>query len=50
MLPIAFVFYGWGLRVGLPMHKLENYTAHKDRMIARPAVKRVLEREGIVLI
>jgi len=45
----GFVFWGWGRRAGLPMHELRNYTAHKDRMLARPAVKRVLEREGIVL-
>lgn len=44
-----FVFWGWGLRAGLPMHELRNYSAHKDRMLARPAVRRVLEREGVVL-
>jgi glutathione S-transferase len=45
----GFVFYGWGTRVDLPMHELRNYTAHKDRMLARPAVRRVLEREGVAL-
>ena len=45
----GFVFYGWGLRAGLPMRDLLNYTAHKDRMLVRPAVKRVLEREGVVV-
>ena len=45
----AFVFWGWGRRAGLPMDELRNYTAHKDRMLARPAVRRVLEREGVVL-
>lgn len=45
----AFVFYGWGLRVDLPMHELQDYTAHKNRMLARPAVMRVMEREGIRL-
>ena len=44
----GFVFYGWGLRAGLPMLGLPNYTTHKDRMLVRPAVKRVLEREGVV--
>jgi glutathione S-transferase len=34
---------------GLPMRELPNYTAHKDRMLARPAVRRVLEREGVSL-
>ncbi len=43
--PYALVFYGWGLRIGLPMGELKNYTAFKDRMMARPAVRRVLERE-----
>ena len=38
-----------GLRAGLPMRDLTNYTAHKDRMLARPAVRRVLERENVHL-
>jgi glutathione S-transferase len=46
----ALVFYGWGKRIGLPMAELENYTAWKDRMLARPAVKRVLEREQSILL
>ena len=46
----ALVFYGWGKRIGLPMGELKNYTAWKDRMLARPAVKRVLEREQSVLL
>ena len=45
----AFVFWGWGMRAGLPMRELRAYTAHKDRMLARPAVRRVLEREGVTL-
>lgn len=45
----GFVFYGWGLRAGLPMLNLPNYTAHHDRMLARPAVGRVLDREGLSL-
>ena len=45
----GFVFYGWGLRAGLPMHELRSYAAHKDRMLARPAVRRVLERQGVSL-
>ena len=36
--PYAFVFYTWGVRRELPMDKLKNYTAHKDRMLERPAV------------
>ncbi len=46
----GFVFHGWGLRAGLPMRDLANYTAHKDRMLARPAVRRVLEHEGVSLV
>jgi hypothetical protein len=29
------------------MAELANYTAHKDRMLARPAVQRVVEDEKI---
>jgi glutathione S-transferase len=43
------VFYAWGRRAGLPLDELRNYTAHKNRMIARPAVKRALAQEGIDL-
>ena len=45
----GFVFWGWGMRAGLPMRELRAYTAHKDRMLARPAVRRVLDREGVTL-
>jgi len=44
------VFYGWGKRIGLPVEELKHYTAWKDRMLARPAVRRVLEREQNVLV
>ena len=43
--PYAFVFYTWGVRRELPMGELKNYSAHKDRMMARPAVQRVAEDE-----
>jgi glutathione S-transferase len=46
----ALVFYGWGKRIELPMAELKNYTVWKDRMLARPAVKRVLERENSILL
>src|SRR5918994_7683764 len=36
--PYALVFYTWGVRRELPMAELNNYTAFKDRMKARPAV------------
>jgi glutathione S-transferase len=45
--PYAFIFYTWGVRRELPMAELKNYVAHKDRMLARPAVQRVLADEQI---
>jgi glutathione S-transferase len=45
--PYAFTFYTWGVRRELPMAELKNYTAHKDRMLARPAVQRVVEDEKV---
>lgn len=43
--PYALVFYRWGLRAELPMSELKSYTALKNRLLARPAVKKILERE-----
>ncbi|HZS85168.1 MAG TPA: glutathione S-transferase N-terminal domain-containing protein [Stellaceae bacterium] len=43
--PYALVFYSWGTRIDLPMKELKNYTAWKDRMLKRPAVRKILERE-----
>lgn len=48
--PYSLVFYGWGKRIGLPVNELKNYTAFKDRMLQRPAVKKVLEREQSPLL
>ena len=48
--PYALVFYGWGLRGELPVSELKSFTAHKDRMLQRPAVRKVLEREESVLV
>ena len=48
--PYALVFYGWGVRGGYPMTELANYTAWKDRMLARPAVRKILESEKNVLV
>src|SRR5215472_16076893 len=45
--PYGFVFYTWGVRRELPMGELTHYTAHKDRMLARPAVQPVVEDEKI---
>lgn len=43
------VFYRWGSRMGLPVKDLESYTAIIDRVLARPAVRRVMATEGITL-
>lgn len=48
--PYTLVFYGWGKRIELPMQELKNYTAWKDRMLARPAVRKILEREKSILL
>jgi glutathione S-transferase len=45
--PYAFTFYTWGVRRELPMAELKNYTALKDRMLLRPAVRRIVEDEKI---
>jgi glutathione S-transferase len=45
--PYAFVFYTWGARRELPMAELKNYSAHKDRLLKRPAVTRVVEDEKV---
>ncbi|HZC55717.1 MAG TPA: glutathione S-transferase N-terminal domain-containing protein [Xanthobacteraceae bacterium] len=45
--PYGFVFYTWGVRRDLPMAELKNYTAHKDRMLKRPAAGRVVADEKI---
>jgi glutathione S-transferase len=47
--PYAFVFYTWGVRRELPMAELKGYAAFKDRMLARPAVRRVVAEENIKL-
>jgi glutathione S-transferase len=46
----ALVFYGWGVRGEFPMKELGNYTAWKDRMLKRPAVRKILESEKNVLV
>jgi glutathione S-transferase len=45
--PYGLVFYAWGARRGLPMEELKNYSAFKDRMLTRPAVRRVAEKENL---
>ena len=45
--PYALVFYAWGARRELPVSELKSYTAHKDRLLQRPAVRRVVEQEKV---
>lgn len=45
--PYGLVFYVWGVRRGLPMGELKNYTAFKDRMAKREAVGKVWEDEKV---
>ena len=45
--PYGFVFYTWGVRRELPMQELKSYSSFKDRMLERPAVRRVVEDEKI---
>jgi glutathione S-transferase len=46
----ALLFYWWGVRVHLPMHELPHLTRVKERMLQRPAVRRILEREKCPLL
>ena len=48
--PYALGFYGWGNRIDMPMADLKNYSAFKDRMLQRPAVRTVLEKENSPLL
>jgi glutathione S-transferase len=45
--PYAFTFYTWGVRRELPMAELANFGAFKDRMLQRPAVRRIVEDEKV---
>ena len=45
----GLVFYAWGFRRELPMQELRNYSALKDRMLRRPAVRRVAVEEKLAL-
>src|SRR5262245_54944716 len=45
--PYALVFYSWGLKRELPVAQMKSYTAARDRMLARPAVKKILDAEGV---
>ncbi|HZT88376.1 MAG TPA: glutathione S-transferase N-terminal domain-containing protein [Stellaceae bacterium] len=43
--PYTLVIYGWGRHNRMPVEQLTNYTAFKERMLQRAAVRRVIERE-----
>jgi glutathione S-transferase len=43
------VFYRWGNRSNFPVKSLPNYSALIQRVMARPAVKKVMADEGITL-
>ena len=43
------VFYRWGNRQKMPVRELKNYTAVMEKVLARPAVKKVMADEGITL-
>jgi glutathione S-transferase len=43
------VFYRWGNRNKMDVKGLKNYSALMDRVLARPAVKKVMADEGITL-
>lgn len=47
--PYTLVFYRWGLRLGLPLADLPALTAHKDRLLERPAVQRMLKQEDVAI-
>jgi len=43
------VFYRWGNRQGIPVKAMPNYARVMDRVLARPAVRKVMADEGITL-
>jgi len=43
------VFYRWGNRNQFDVKSLANYSALMQRVLARPAVKKVMADEGIAL-
>ena len=48
--PYSLVIYGWGKLNRMPVEELKSYTAFKGRMLQRPAVRTVLEREDSGLL
>lgn len=48
--PYLLVFYRWGGLIGIDMQQYPAWSAHKHRMLQRPAVRRALAREGLDLL
>ena len=46
----GLVFYAWGFRRELPVGELKHYSAFKDRMLQRPAVRRVAAEEKLAIL
>lgn len=47
--PYLLVFFHWGQRIGLAMGDYPAWSAATARVLARPAVRRVLAREGVAI-
>jgi glutathione S-transferase len=47
--PYLLVFYRWANRQKMPVRELKHYSALVDRVLARPAVQKVMADEGITL-
>ena len=45
--PYTLVIYGWGRHNRMPVKTLADFTAFKDRMLERPAVRRAIEQEQV---
>jgi glutathione S-transferase len=46
----ALVFWSWAIADGQPVGELPNFAAHAERVMARPAVQRALQRERHPLV
>jgi glutathione S-transferase len=45
--PYALVFYSWGVKRELGVQQMKSFSAAKDRMMQRPAVRAIIEKEGV---
>ncbi len=48
--PYLMIFYLWGRYLGLPVGELRRYTAHFERVVARPAVQRAIAAEDLPVV